>query len=63
MTKLNVVDLCLLHECLGYLVRVVSWFPRGTQEEEAMREQRIKDIRYLIDKCEQIIREEAKAHE
>ena len=34
-----------------------------SQEEEAMREQRIKDIRYLIDKCEQIIREEAKAHE
>ena len=63
MTKLNVVDLCLLPECLGSPVSVVSWFPRGTQEEEAMREQRIKDIRYLIDKCEQIIREEAKAHE
>lgn len=59
MTKFNVVDLCLLQECLGYLSRVITWFPRGSQEEEAMREQRLKDISHLVNKCEAIIREEA----
>ena len=58
MCELNVYDVCEIQESLGAYRKLLEWLPAVGEEEEAMRESRIKYVEYLIEKCEKVIQGE-----
>lgn len=59
MTKLNVLDLASIQECLIAYKRIIDWLPCGCTNEEEMKNNRLDLINHLMTKCELIIREES----
>lgn len=58
MVKFNVYDICEMQECLESYLRLLEWIPAVGEEESAMRDNRIKYTRYLIDKCDKVLNSE-----
>lgn len=57
MTKLNVLDLASIQECLMAYKRIIDWLPCASTNEEDMKQERLGLIKHLMTKCEVMIRE------
>ena len=58
MCEFNVYDVAEIQESLSAYLKLIEWLPAYGEDEEIMRDERIKCTKYLIDKCEKIIQGE-----
>jgi hypothetical protein len=58
MCKFNVYDVSEIQENLEAYLKLLKWIPAATIDEEIMREARISHVKYLIDKCDDVIEHE-----
>lgn len=55
MCKFNVYDVCEIQENLESYLKLIKWMPATTTDEMTMKEARISHVKYLIDKCDDVI--------
>ena len=55
MCRLNALDLCAIQECLDGYRKLVEWIPPFDTVDEEMKEDRLRVIAHLIDKCEKAL--------
>ena len=55
MCRLNALDLCAIQECLEGYKRLVEWVPTLDTVDEEMKDDRLRVIAYLSDKCEKAL--------
>jgi len=58
MCEFNIYDVCEIQECLSAYLKLIEWLPAYGEDEETMRDERIKYTKYLIEKCEKVIQGE-----
>ena len=58
MCKFNVYDVAEIQESLESYLKLIKWLPASDEEENTMRETRIRYTEYLIEKCEKVIQGE-----
>ena len=59
MTKqFNVMDLWSIQDCLNSYRVLLEWLPATSEEEEDLRDDRLKTIEHLMIKCEDILDED-----
>lgn len=63
MIKLNAVDLSSIQECLFAYHKLIKWLPTIDDTEKALKQDRLEIVEFLINKCERIIRQEARENE
>jgi hypothetical protein len=57
MVRFNVVDLHSLQECLTAYKNLINWMPITCLEEMDLKEERLRVIDFLEDKCERALAE------
>lgn len=57
MCRLNALDLCAIQECLDGYRKLVEWIPSFDTPDEEMKEDRLRVIVHLIDRCEKALME------
>lgn len=55
MCKFNVYDVSEIQESLEAYLKLIEWIPATTIDEVAMREARISHVKYLINKCDDVM--------
>lgn len=55
MCKFNVYDVSEIQESLEAYLKLLEWVPATTVNEVTMKEARIEHVKYLIDKCDDVI--------
>lgn len=55
MCKFNVYDVSEIQESLESYLKLIKWIPATTVDEVAMRDARINHVKYLINKCDDVI--------
>lgn len=55
MCKFNIMDIHSIQECLVAYKSLVKWVPITCLEEMDLKEERLKVIDYLSDKCEEAL--------
>ena len=61
MSKLNVLDIASIQECLDCYLDLIKCLPTCSSQEEDMRTAREELVLSLMRKCENVIREEAES--
>lgn len=55
MCKFNIYDVSEIQESLEAYLKLLEWVPATTVNEVTMKEARIEHVKYLIDKCDDVI--------
>ena len=66
MSKFNIVDIHSIQECLVAYKSLLQWIPITCIEEMDLKEERLRVIDYLSDKCDMVLGDmaiEGKTHE
>lgn len=66
MSKFNIVDIHSIQECLVAYKSLLQWIPITCIEEMDLKEERLRVIDYLSDKCDMVLgrlSEEGNTHE
>ena len=66
MSKFNIVDIHSIQECLVAYKSLLQWIPITCIEEMDLKEERLRVVDYLSDKCDMVLGDmaiEGKTHE
>lgn len=55
MCRLNALDLCAIQECMDGYRKLVEWIPPIDTIDEEMKNDRLRVISYITDKCEKAL--------
>ena len=55
MCKFSIVDIHSIQECLVAYKSLIGWLPITCLEEMDLKDERLKVIEYLSDKCEEAL--------
>lgn len=55
MSKFNIVDIHSIQECLVAYKSLLQWIPITCIEEMDLKEERLRVVDYLSDKCDMVL--------